>query len=170
MSGVAIPVPDSQHTIIRPFRPGDFEAIGRIVSENQALDRHTSYTYWANCRVFGPLFLVLEIAGQVAGFAMGIGPNSAGEGLFWQIGVRESHRHQGHGRELAMALLAAFGQHGIRQVLVTISQENLASLSLFEACASAWNTQLVAIGPVPRMADDIQAETLYGFSLAPESR
>ncbi len=161
---------DLQHGFIRPFQPDDFGAVARIVGESAALDRHTTYSYWANYRVFGSLFLVLESEGQVRGFAMSIGPNAAGEALFWQIGIAGSHRGQGLGKNLALTMIRAIRQQGGRRVLVTIAEGNNVSRALFEGCARACNTQLAAVGPIPRMADDIAAETLYGFALAPESK
>ncbi|WIY53891.1 GNAT family N-acetyltransferase [Devosia sp. YIM 151766] len=113
---------------------------------------------------------MLESVGRVQGFAMGMGPNAAGEALFWQIGIAGSHRGQGHGKSLAAALIRGIRQQGGRRVLVTIAEDNLVSRRLFEGCAFACNTRLVAVGPIPCMADDIQAETLYGFDLPPEAK
>ena len=144
----------STNSTIRPARPADLEAIGRLgamlVVEHHDFDplrfiapqpdtpRRYGEFLVSQIGASGKLVLVAEVDGAVAGYAYGgIEGNDflalrGPAGLLYDLVVDPTRRRQGIGRQLLDAALAELGRLGAPRVLLFTAEKNRTAQAVFE--------------------------------------
>lgn len=115
----------------------------RIAKDSVELDLNSSYMYLLFAKDFSSSSRVALVDDEVVGFVLAYRRSEDPACLFvWQIAV--SQKYQGNG--LAGRLLddlidsSAKDEQPIRSIETTITQDNLASLRLFQGLADRWET------------------------------
>lgn len=139
--------------IVRPARPADRDAVGRLgaslVAEHHAFDpdrfvapvpdlapRYGSFLI-SQLERPGMVVIVAELDGAVAGYAYaGMEGNDymalrGPAGVLYDLVVAEGHRRQGIGTRLLEAALVALGDLGAPRVLLFTAEKNHAARSMF---------------------------------------
>ncbi len=143
----------TQRLVLRPFRPGDFDQLQRIVDhpavresngeEPRALTAAAQAQKGRSSKRGGNLELAIVVrrTGRVAGACeLIIGPRRSGE-----IGYLLGRRYWGHGyaTEVARALVAyGFDGLGLRQLYAIVSLDNPRSRRVLEKAGFAWDALL----------------------------
>lgn len=93
------------------------------------------------------MFLVAELGGTVAGYAVGaVEPGAVGHIL--SLGVLPGRRRRGVGGALMAELAAAFGAAGIRRVVLEVRKGNAAAQAFYKRLGFA------AMGEIPAYYED----------------
>lgn len=114
----------------------DGHAVWSLVGESPPLERNSCYAYLLLCRDFAATSLVAERDGALVGFVIGYRRPARPDTLFvWQVGVAESARGCGLGREMLLELLAPNAADGVGRLEASVAPSNEASRRLFASLA-----------------------------------
>jgi diaminobutyrate acetyltransferase len=153
----------SHNLDIRTFQETDFPFLREIVDSDEIdLDSHSHYTYWVAMKHWPELFLVAELNSQFAGFVFGLKTFDVIERAFlWQVGVAKCHQRKG----IASAPVGRFIENcrvsQVNNIALTISEDNVASLSLFRSVAKSFGLSLKITGNTGDMNGYMKAEKFY---------
>jgi L-2,4-diaminobutyric acid acetyltransferase len=130
---------------MRPVTADDAGPLQQAVLECPPLSLHTPYAYWVMLRAGGSLSVASWRAGQIVGFALGLGLADA-RVLVWQIGVRSQFRRRGLAQEMLAALWRTAQSQGIDTIEATIDLDNVVSRRVFARFAETHALDVQQIG------------------------
>jgi len=122
MSAAVIPV-----TAVRPMQAADLSGIQRV--EQASYDYPWSGAVFRDCLLAGYHSLVLDVAGNVSGYA--IMSIAAAEAHILNLCVHPDLRRLGYGRTMLNALLIKAQDAAVKQVFLEVRPSNLAAISLY---------------------------------------
>ncbi len=117
--------------------------VWKIVASCQPLDRNSVYCNLLQCTDFADTCVLAERHGQPVGWVSAYRPPDSPETLFiWQVAVMPEARGLGLAKRMVMALLERPACKTVTHIKTTITPDNEASWSLFDAVADALNAPL----------------------------
>jgi L-2,4-diaminobutyric acid acetyltransferase len=121
----------------------DGSALNSLVSKCPPLDANSVYCNLLQCTHFAGTSLAAEAQGRLAGFISGYLVPARSDTLFvWQVAVAPDFRGQGLATRMLNALLARPACAHVCYIETTVTDTNLASLSLFDAFAKTRKADL----------------------------
>ncbi len=117
-------------SIVRAFVPGDAIAVSEIFAQSPQTGAFTQDSYERLPEWSGPLALVSELAGEVAGFLMG--REVADEAEIFTLAVTPRYRRQGHGSVLISAAMRGLRSRGVRSVFLEVRESNAPAIAFYE--------------------------------------
>jgi len=118
--------------LVRPAGPGDLAALAALERAVFGAEAYPPFFFRQALDVFGPLLLVGEAEGGVAGYTLGGLAAGSTEGWVLSLAVAPEHRGRGVARALTEAVLAALAERGATRVRLTADPENRPAASLYE--------------------------------------
>jgi L-2,4-diaminobutyric acid acetyltransferase len=117
-------------------RASDGPRISRLIDASPPLDVNSAYCNLLQCTDFADTCVVAERDGDLLGWVSAYRPPAAPDHLFvWQVAVAEAARGEGLAGKMLDALLERPLAAGATTLVTTITDDNAASWSLFEAFA-----------------------------------
>lgn len=145
---------------------GDYPSVRKIIDQSENLDSHTDYTYWVALNFWPELFLVATDGESIVGFTFGLRSKENPDRIFlWQVGVLSSARQKGIATSLVKELCNRGIQNGVRELWVTIADENTASLALFKKMAAGFGSIMIEKGITGDLGGRLYAERVYAIEL-----
>jgi len=114
---------------IRRFRPGDAEAVAKIMEESPEAAKWSKESYEASGGWGGVLALVSETQGELGGVL--IGRQVADEGEILNLAVRQANRRRGEGGALLEAALVELKAGGVTHVYLEVRESNSAAIGFY---------------------------------------
>jgi len=134
---------DSQVAIRAP-NTDDGCAVHELVATCPPLDLNSRYFYLVQCTDFADTCILAERDGQVVGWVSGHRRPSRPSVLFvWQVAVHPDARGHALGTRLLRALLSRPNCGDVEAIQTSVTEDNLASLSVFKSFAESLCTRLV---------------------------
>ncbi len=118
---------------IRPMQPRDLRGVSAV--ENASYSFPWSHGIFRDCLLAGYACLVLDIDGEISGYA--IMSVAAGEAHILNLCVHPSLRCEGFGRRLLQALLMTAAEGGVSQVYLEVRPTNAPALHLYRSVGFA---------------------------------
>lgn len=115
---------------VRNFRPSDADAILAIAQDSPQAAHWSRDDYIQLGAEPGALALVLEIAGELAGFLVGRQVSDQAE--VFNLAVHHATRRQGAGSALVVAALLEFGSRGAKSVYLEVRESNTGAIAFYE--------------------------------------
>jgi L-2,4-diaminobutyric acid acetyltransferase len=120
----------------RAPRSEDGPAVTRLVADCPPLDGNSPYCNLLQCDHFAETCVVAEAADGLAGWISAYRPPSTPDDIFvWQVAVRRDARGQGLGGRMLAELASRPAVRGATRLITTVTESNLASLSMFAGFA-----------------------------------
>jgi L-2,4-diaminobutyric acid acetyltransferase len=137
---VETPISQQLELTLRTPALEDGQSMWRMARDSNVLDLNSSYSYILWCRDFAATSIMADVDGRPAGFITGyLRPDEPGTLMIWQVAVDEAYR----GQRIAGTMLDALASRtGARRVETTITDDNEASMRLFQGFAARRNTGL----------------------------
>ncbi len=124
--------------------PEDGAALNRLISASPPLDTNSLYCNLLQCSYFSETSIIAEEGFEIAGLITGfIVPKREDTIFIWQVAIDESARNQGLALQMLLQLLQLPACHGVRYLETTITEDNLASKSLFTKLAKRLGVELM---------------------------
>lgn len=123
----------------------DGSALNSLVSRCPPLDPNSVYCNLLQCTHFAGTSVAADAEGTLAGFISGyLVPMSSDTLFVWQVAVAPEFRGQGLATRMLHELLARPACKQVRYVETTVTDANIASLSLFNAFANRRKARLTS--------------------------
>ena len=141
--------------------------IWRVAKDSGELDLNSSYMYLLFARDFADTSRVaVTDTGDVVGFVLAYRRVEEPDCLFvWQVAVDESRRGEGLARRMLDDLIAesADTDTPVRTLETTVTDDNIASRTLFTRLADRWGAQIKtrALFDESHFPDDHETERLH---------
>ena len=139
--------------------------IWRIAKSATELDLNSSYMYLLFARDFAESCRIALDGDDVVGFVLAYRRAEDPDCLFvWQVAVDEAYRGQGLAQRMLDDLVSASNAESpVRTVETTVTDDNVASRSLFTRLADRWGAELTtrALFDESHFPDDHDAERLH---------
>lgn len=116
---------------IRPMRWWDIAGVAAIDSRVFGTDSWSVEAFWAELATPGRYYWVLEVGGETGGYG-GIFVSGADADVA-TIGVADTHRGRGFGRDLMDHLLAAASDLGAARMFLEVRPDNAAARGLYDS-------------------------------------
>jgi L-2,4-diaminobutyric acid acetyltransferase len=121
---------------LRSPRPEDGSAVSRLIAECPPLDLNSRYCNLLQCDHFAETCVVAEAGDRLAGWISAYRPPSAPADVFvWQVAAHPDFRGQGLGGRMLSELVSRPAVRGASRLIATVTETNLASLSMFAGFA-----------------------------------
>lgn len=111
----------------------DLENLRRVDEEVFGPMRYPDFVLRQLFDVHGHHLLVLEIGSELQGYALLATARGSEVGWVLGLGVRESWRRLGHGRQLLTQSLRQFTECGVREARLCVEPFNKAAITLYES-------------------------------------
>ncbi|WP_394151171.1 diaminobutyrate acetyltransferase [Vibrio maritimus] len=106
--------------------------VNKLVAQTEALDDNSTYCNFLQAIHFQDTSIAAFYKGRLAGFVSGyLKPNQPSTLFIWQVVVDRDFRGQGVAKKMLSRLLERENLHSINAIETTITEDNLASWSLF---------------------------------------
>lgn len=116
---------------IRNVDPDEGALLRSLAAQCAPLDLHTPYTYWVIAHYYSQSCFTLTDDGEPVGFITSLVQGD--RGFIWQIGLLAPYRKRGLSQMLIDAVVSAFSRNGIKEVELTISDDNPDSFGAFSS-------------------------------------
>lgn len=126
----------SERLALRMPRASDGPRISRLIAASPPLDVNSAYCNLLQCTDFADTCVVAERDGDLLGWVSAYRPPAAPDRLFvWQVAVAAAARGEGLAGKMLDALIERPLAANATSLVTTITEDNAASWSLFEAFA-----------------------------------
>ncbi|MDN7025532.1 GNAT family N-acetyltransferase [Methanoculleus sp. FWC-SCC1] len=118
---------------IRLYQDADYAALCSLEQKNTPGECKPAVFVRQAGVLFPTTFFVAEKGGAIIGYTIGAClQHDPSRAWIIRLAVNEEERRQGLGRDLVATVIDALRRMGIREVLLSVSPENLAARSLYE--------------------------------------
>lgn len=140
--------------------------IWRVAKAADELDLNSSYMYLLFARDFADTCRIAVVDDEVVAFVLAYRRAEDPSCLFvWQVAVDEDHRGEGLARRMLDDLISASADTDspISTVETTVTDDNIASRSLFKSLAERWGAELktTSLFDESHFPDDHETERLH---------
>ena len=116
--------------------PEDGAAVHRLIADCPPLDQNSRYCNLLQCSHFSDTSIIAEIGPEIVAFISGyILPNNENTLFVWQVAVADAARRQNIATQMLLKLLLRPVCRNVRYLETTITEENIASKTLFTKLA-----------------------------------
>ncbi len=118
---------------IRLYRDADYRALCSLEQKNSPGECKPAVFVRQAGVLFPTTFFVADREGAIIGYTIGARlQHDPARAWIIRLAVGEEERRKGIGRELVAAVTEALRRMGVREVLLSVSPDNLAARSLYE--------------------------------------
>ncbi len=106
---------------------------------------HHAYVYWIMGEYFPSLNLIAREKDAVVGFICALHSTEKNSVFIWQLVVDAAHKRMGTAMLLCDEIMEYVYKNGIKNIQITINDENTASIAFFTKLAKKYGTTLEKI-------------------------
>lgn len=157
---------------IRNITENDIGAVRTFIRDSQALELHTSFTYWILAKFLSEICFIAVEKDEIIGFVGGIRSTKKENIVYlWQLSVAPAYRRQGVGASLIGRMMDAAQKIGAKSLQFTIAPDNFASYMTFTDFAYKHRLPMKKIDAVKYsdpLTQKLEHEDIYEFDLTRE--